>query len=341
MSLDWHRFQEIIDQNQRFTLSGHVRPDADALGSELALEGFLKAQGKSVRIVNPSEIPDNLRFMDPKKRVMKLGQGITGENFINTDVHVILDTSAWKQLLDVGKWLKKSQAVKVVIDHHMSSDDLGAIDFKDSSIEATGSLIFDMAETLGWEFTPEIAKFLFCAITTDTGWFRYPSTRSETMRIASKLMEYGVKPSDLYQHLYERASHARIHLAGKALSRVRVDSGGRLAYTWVLQKDLAETKARLVDTEDLVNDCLKIVNVKAAFIAIEQPNRTVKFSFRAREGVDVASIAEKFNGGGHKLAAGAMLNGPMDQARKKVLETLKDYFSNEYVPDESTKENVI
>ena len=279
--------------------------------------------------------------MDPKKRVMKLGQGITGENFINTDVHVILDTSAWKQLLDVGKWLKKSKAKKVVIDHHVSSDDIGAIEFKDSGIEATGSLIFDMAETLGWSFTPEIAKFLFSAIATDTGWFKYPSTRGETMRIASKLIEYGVQPSILYQHLYERASQARIHLAGKALSRVRVECGGKLAYTWVLQKDLAETKAKLVDTEDLVNDCLKIINVKAAFIAIEQPNRTVKFSFRAREGVDVASIAEKFNGGGHRLAAGAMMEGPMDQSRKKVLDTLREYFANEYVPTGQESEKVI
>lgn len=334
MSIDWRPFQEIVNQHNRFTLSGHVRPDADALGSELALEAFLKAQGKSVRIVNPSEIPDNLRFMDPKGRVMKLGQAITGENFINTDVHVILDTSAWKQLLDVGKWLKKSQAVKVVIDHHRSSDDLGGIDFKDPEIEATGTLIYDMADSLGWEFTPEIANFLYCAIGTDTGWFKYPSTRSETMRIAGKLIDHGVKPSELYQQLYERASQARVHLAGKALSRVRVESGGRLAYTWVLQKDLAETKAKLVDTEDLVNDCLKIINVKAAFIAIEQPNRTVKFSFRAREGVDVSLIAEKFNGGGHRLAAGAMLNGPMDKARKEVLETMKEYFANEYAAAE-------
>ncbi len=140
MKIDWEPLREIIADNERFVLSSHVRPDADALGSELAMAMLLENLGKSVRIVNPSALPDNLFFLDPGNRVMKIGKDISAEDVLDTDVHVILDTSAWVQLVDVGKVLRKTKAKRVVIDHHVSSDNLGAVEFKDTTAEATGAL---------------------------------------------------------------------------------------------------------------------------------------------------------------------------------------------------------
>jgi bifunctional oligoribonuclease and PAP phosphatase NrnA len=291
MNINWEPLREIIDANRRFVLSSHVRPDADAIGSELAMAGLLEAQGKSVRIVNPSAMPDSLSFLDPSGRVLKIGEQIAPDEVADADVHIVLDTSSWVQLVEVGDVLRRCETVKVVIDHHVSSDDLGAVEFKDVQAEATGALVFRMAESLGWTVTPEIAEPLFCAIATDTGWFRFSSTTGETMRTAGRLIDLGAQPHLIYEKLYEQSSFARVRLAGTALSRVTLDSDGRLAYTWVRLDDFARTGARPVDTEELVNECLRIRGTQCAFIAIEQPNGKVKVSFRSRTSLDVARVA--------------------------------------------------
>jgi phosphoesterase RecJ-like protein len=323
MEIDWEPLRKILETNQRFVLSSHVRPDADALGSELALAGLLDAMGKSVRIVNPSDIPDSLGFLDPDKRAKKIGVGITPAEIIDTDVHIILDTSAWTQLQDVGKVLKTSTAKKVVIDHHVSSDDLGAEEFKDSTSDSTGSLVFRLAKSLGYPLNKDIAVALFCAIATDTGWFRFSSTTSRTLQVASELIDLGAEPHVIYGLLYEQTTQARIQLSGLVLQRVTLDYDGQLGYTWVSQKDFAETNSRPADTEDLVNECLRIAGTECAFIAIEQQNKSIKVSVRSRKTFDVSKVAEQFGGGGHKQAAGAILPGPMEEAKAKILTAMK------------------
>lgn len=319
MEINWEPLRAIIDANERFVLTSHVRPDADAIGSELGLAGLLEARGKSVVIINPSEIPPNLAFLNPDDRIRKFDSRTNVAELLEADVHVILDTSAWGQLQELADIFRRTQAVKVVIDHHVSADDLGAVEFKDPQAEATAALVIRMADALGYPITPEIAMPLFCALATDTGWFRYSSTTGETMRMAGRLIDLGVQPHLLYEWLYEQYSLARVRLAGRVLSRVTLDCAGRLAYTWVQHEDFDETGARPVDTEDLVNECLKIAGADVAFIAIEQQNRNVKVSFRSRSDVNVAAIAEQFGGGGHKQAAGAMLPGPLPAARQRVL----------------------
>jgi phosphoesterase RecJ-like protein len=322
MSIDWEPLRRIFADHQRFVLSSHVRPDADALGSELAVAGLLEAMGKTVRIVNPSASPDTLLFLDPERRVKKLNDNATAEDVLDTDVNIILDTSAWGQLQTVGDILKRSQAVKVVIDHHVSSDDLGAIEFKDTQAEATGALIYRMAQALGLEIPPGVVLPLFCAIATDTGWFRFSSTTSDTLRIAADLIDAGAQPAVIYQMLYERFSLARLRLAGRILGRMTLAGDGRVAYVWVSQSDIKELDARPVDTEDLVNECLKIDGTQCAFIAIEQPDKRIKVSFRSRTGLNVAAVAERFGGGGHNQAAGAVLPPPLEVARQRALEAM-------------------
>ncbi|MCA9069249.1 MAG: bifunctional oligoribonuclease/PAP phosphatase NrnA [Planctomycetaceae bacterium] len=323
MSIDWEPLREIITNHERFVLSSHVRPDADALGSELGLAMLLERLGKKVRIVNPSGIPDNLEFLDPEQRIMKIGKDISIEEVLDTDVHIVVDTSAWVQLVEVGKALRKTKAKKVVIDHHVSSDDLGAVEFKDTTAEATGSLIVRLADAMGWELTPEMTTPLYCAIATDTGWFRFSSTTGSTMRIIGRLIDLGAKPHLIYQQLYERNSLARVLLAARVLAKTQLECDGRLAYLTVTQADFEATSAKPVDTEDLVNESLKIAGTEAAFIAIEQLNKTVKVSFRSRTTLNVAQIAEQFGGGGHKQAAGAVLPGPLNKAVSQILTAMK------------------
>jgi phosphoesterase RecJ-like protein len=319
MVIAWEPLREILSSNKRFILSSHVRPDADAIGSELGLAAILEAMGKEVRIVNPSAIPQTLKFLDPDGRVLKIGDEIKPEALLETDVHIIVDTSSWNQLQDVGQMLRRSSARRVLIDHHASSDDLGAIEFKDTQSEATGVLILEMADALDLTIPPAVATPLFCAVATDTGWFRFSSVRESTYRVAARLIELGAQPDVIYRQLYEQYSVGRIRLAGCVLTRVTLDSDGKIAYTWVESGDFDRCGARPVDTEDLVNECLKIGGTQCAFIAVEQLNKTIKFSFRSRAGIDVAILAEQFGGGGHKQASGATLTGSLQEAVQRVL----------------------
>ncbi len=327
MKIDWTSLQKLIAGHQVFVITSHVRPDADAIGSEIGIAQVLQALGKTTRIINTSPMPPNLKFLDPAGEVRQLGATATNADILTAEVQLIVDTSAWQQLSDVGKVFRESKAPRAVIDHHVSADDLQAFEFKDTTSEATGSLIFELAGVLGVTPNAHAAQALFAAIATDTGWFRFSATSSETYRIAGELIRCGACPATIYRELYEQGTLARVHLAGRILSRVKLEENGALAYTSVSVDDFTETGALPSDTEDLVNECLKIAGTQAAFIAIEQANKQVKVSFRSRNDVNVAAIAERFNGGGHRQAAGATLPGPLTQAVAQALTVMKEQLA--------------
>jgi phosphoesterase RecJ-like protein len=210
-----------------------------------------------------------------------------------------------------------------VIDHHVSGDDLGAELFKDTEAEATGRLVIDAADQLGVPVGREIAVPAFAALTTDTGWFRFSSTKADTLRLAARLVEAGAKPDQLYKELYENDSHARLQLIGRALVHSQSELSGRLIYTWLDQADFNASGALPSDSEDIINLTLSVIGTQVAVILVEQPKGGFKISFRSRCEVDCSKIAEQFGGGGHKKAAGASLDEPLDAARKKVLDAVR------------------
>lgn len=324
MAIDWQPLKDLIDGHQRFVISSHVRPDADAIGSERGLALLLESLGKEVRIINPSATPNHLRWLDPEGTIQKVGGEVTVESVCETDVHLVIDTSSWVQLPEVQKVLEQTPAKKVVIDHHVSSDDLGAVEFKDVSASATGVLITELVEACGVAPGPEQATALFAAIATDTGWFRFSNADARTYRTAARLIDHGVQPNVIYRELYERSSLSRLKLHSVVLARVDLAFEGRLGHTWVRRQDFSDTGAHPSDTEDLVNDCLTIEGVEAAFILVEQADGRVKVSLRSRSVLNVAAIAEQFGGGGHKQAAGAMLSGPIATAQQTILEAFRE-----------------
>ena len=197
--IDWPRFAEIVRSHQRFLLICHVRPDCDALGSELAMAGILEKLGKDVLLVNDFAIPPTLTFLDPQNKVKQLGKDVTPEQLADREVIVVLDTTAWIQLGKMADVIRQSKAIKVVLDHHVSADDLGAELFKNTDAEATGRLVVEAADALGVPLTPEIAQPAFAALATDTGWFRFSSTTADTLRLAGRLVDAGAKPDLLLQ----------------------------------------------------------------------------------------------------------------------------------------------
>jgi len=324
MTIDWPRFVEIVRGHQQFLLTSHIRPDCDALGSELGMAGVLDALGKDVQIVNAQPTPPNLRFIDPTNRLKALGVDVAAADLAGVEVLMILDTSAWAQLGEMGAVIRESRAKKMILDHHVSQDDLGAEPFKNTTAEATGRLVAEAAKHLGVTLTPEIATPLFAALATDTGWFRFGSTSGDTYRWAGALTDAGAKPSQIYGALYERDTLARAQLIGRTLARTQTELAGRLVHTAILQEDFKATGALPSDTEDVVNLALNVAGTEVAVILVEQAKGGFKISFRSRCGVDCSKLAEKFGGGGHKAAAGAFVNEPLEAASTKVLDATRE-----------------
>jgi phosphoesterase RecJ-like protein len=321
--VDWERFGQLIDAKQKIALTTHVRPDCDALGSELAMAAILTELGKDVRCINPFETPRNLQFLDPESKLRQLGEGDTREWLEAADLLIVLDTSAWAQLGRVGEAMRSIAAAKAVVDHHLSGDDLGAELFKDTSAEATGRLVFEAAGHLGVAIAPEVAVALYAALATDTGWFRFSSTTAGTYRVAAALTEAGAVPEKIYKDLYENETLGRLRLVGRALGRTEIELDGRLIYTWIELDDFKATGAAASDTEDVINLTLAVGGTEAAVIFVEQQTGGIKLSFRSRCDLDCSRLAEQFGGGGHRKAAGAFIAEPLAAARTKVLDAVR------------------
>ncbi|MEY4185962.1 MAG: Bifunctional oligoribonuclease and phosphatase NrnA, partial [Planctomycetota bacterium] len=253
---DWNALSTLFQKYSSFIITSHVRPDADALGSELGLRAILLALGKTVTILNASASAANLEFMTPPGVILKLNSDIPKSSVPAADAIIVVDTCAWQQLGAMSEIIRNSAAPRIVIDHHVSSDQLDAHEFKDVTAAATGELIFELAVALGITFDSTTANWLYAAIATDTGWFRFPSTTPRTMKIASALMEMGAMPHMVYGLVHEQLSLSRLRLGGRALARTVSDADGRLIWLQVDARDLVETGAVAADTEGLVNQCL-------------------------------------------------------------------------------------
>jgi phosphoesterase RecJ-like protein len=315
MPLDWSPLVEFLRSHQRPLLMTHVRPDADGLGSQLALHEALLGLGKSPRVAIASKLPPRYGFLDPDRSVI---EDFKGANFADRDSVVVLDTGTWNQLDGFGDFLKSNPVPRAVVDHHPTQNDLGGLAFVDTSAESTGRLTHEIVRALGAAITPRMAGHLFMAVATDTGWFRHPNTSPATLRLAAELQEAGANPTEIYERLYDSAPLPRLKLAGVALGRLQVRAGGKVAYTEVLMSDYKETGAVPGDTEDLINFPRSVEGVEVALVFIEQLDGGTKVSFRSRE-LNVSKLAERFGGGGHRLASGARVNKPLPAARDEVL----------------------
>lgn len=321
---DWSFFVEIVMANQRFVLTSHVRPDCDALGSELALAAVLEKLGKEVVVCNACAVPPNYRFIDPGGRLRQLGVDVQAAELEAYEVLIILDTSAWAQLGTMGDVIRTTRMRKLVIDHHVGNDDLGAELFKNTHAEATGRLVIEAADALGVALTPEIAQWAFAALSTDTGWFRFSSTSADTFHLAGRLVAAGADPARLYKDLHEEETLARLKLTGSTLAKATTELNGRLIYTWIEQRDFQAAGAIPSDSEDMINLLLSVSGTEAAVIMVEQPQGGFKISFRSRCELDCSALASRFGGGGHKKAAGAFIEGTLLSMREPVLDAVRN-----------------
>jgi phosphoesterase RecJ-like protein len=324
MSIDWTPLADLIEKHDRFLVTTHVRPDGDALGSEVGMAGLLRQRGKDVRVVNASLTPPRYDFLDPAGTLFEhLGTQVAPADLADREALVILDLSSWSQLGDMAGVVRDFAGPRVVIDHHVSQDDLKAVFFKDTAAEATGALLVRAIRALGGAFTREIATGLLTAIAMDTGWFRHPNTGPETLRMVANLVESGADLSAIYRSLFERNTLGRLRLTGVMLAGLRTEAEGRIAYAMVTRADIERAGAIPHDTEDLIDYAVSLAGVDVGLLFIELARGGIKVSVRSRGDIDCARLTAEFGGGGHRAAAGATLPEPLSESVERVLAVVR------------------
>ncbi|MBC8481587.1 MAG: bifunctional oligoribonuclease/PAP phosphatase NrnA [Planctomycetes bacterium] len=325
--LDKQRFDDavgLINGAKNVLVTTHTRPDGDACGSVAAILGALAGQGKNVKALMLSDVPEWYEFLF-EERPAVLGRDVSverlcGGEFMNADLIVLVDVNSKGQLPGFAEYLEKNQKKVLVFDHHVTNDGLGDVELIDVSASAAGVIVFEFLEYGGFEISEKIAEALFLAIATDTGWFRFSNTDSRSHRICAELLESGVDSAKLYHGLYQNFSIERFRLMNLMLSRLELSFDGRYASQYVLQEDFVATGAKAGDTENLIDECQRIGSVEVAALFTEQADGRIKCSLRSRGAVDVRKIAQAFGGGGHTMASGTYLPGPLEEAKKLIYE---------------------
>jgi bifunctional oligoribonuclease and PAP phosphatase NrnA len=316
------KFAEIgraLREHKRFAVLSHVRPDGDALGSQIALGLSLKKLGKDVLVWNEDGMLDKYSFLP---RAAVLTRPPTAPE--DVDVAIALDTAIQNRL---GTALPAVRSAKlwINIDHHPSNPAYGDLVYVDPTSPATGQILFELIASEKLPLDLEIAENLYVAISTDTGSFQYPNTTARTFEIAAELVRAGVDVGRVSQQLYENFPRRRVELLRELLETMRFEGNGRVAsfsLTLKMAKDLGVLPE---DNEGLIDHLRAIRGVVVAVFFEELADDKVRVSMRSKtEDVDVCAICEKFGGGGHTLAAGARVRGTLAEVEKKVLEAICD-----------------
>src|SRR5216117_1631265 len=317
------KFQEIgqiLRDHQRFAILGHVRPDGDALGSQLALALSLQALGKEVRVWNEDGMLEKYSFLPRAELLTKPPS--TPEDF---DVTIALDT-AIQNRLGTALPAVRSSKIWINIDHHVSNPGYGDVVHIDSSAPATAEIVFRLIKSQCLPFNRDIAENLYAAISTDTGSFQYPKTSARTFEIAAELIRVGsLDVGKISQQLYESHPRRRLELLRELLRTMRFEFGGRAASFSLTLKTAADLAVLPEDNEGLIDHLRAIRGVIVAVFFEELADGKVRVSMRSKdEAIDVCAICQKFGGGGHTLAAGARVRGSLTEVEEKVLEEIRE-----------------
>jgi phosphoesterase RecJ-like protein len=327
---DFQKAVELINRSKDILITSHTKPDGDACGCVAAMCESLEALGKNVKLLMLSPVPQWYEFLFTEKPAV-LDEDVQLDELMagrlgKFDLILIVDTNSQSQLTKFNDYLKQSDTPVLVLDHHETSDNLGDVELVDRDAAATGLIVLDLLKYAGWPVTVKIAEALFVAIATDTGWFRFSNTDSRVFHTCADLIDAGVKPTQIYDHLYLNFSYPRFKLMAGMLDKLELHLDGRYAVMQITQQDFERTGAAYSDTENLINECHRIDSVEASALFIELKDGRIRCSLRSRRPLDVSKIAVKFGGGGHTMAAGTFLPGPLENAKRLILTEMEEYL---------------
>lgn len=304
-----------IKRHADFLVTTHLHPDGDAVGSVIGLMLVLEKMGKTATVCLADPISDALSFLPGADRV------IVGVNNVPDhvwDAVIVVDSASLER---TGMFESRPIPAKCIIniDHHLSSEEFGNLNWIDPRSAAAGEMVYELAKTLGVELDQAIAVNLYTSIITDTGFFRYSNTTARTHRIVAKLVETGFNAGKISEQLYETRSYDTLRLLGEVLARMERSDDGRIAWTVISEDMFRRTGTSAHDIEGFVNYPRSIKGVDVAVLIRENGNDLCKVSIRSKGKINVAVFAEKYGGGGHRNASGCTIAGRPEDVKAQVI----------------------
>lgn len=306
-------------------LFSHVHPDGDSLGSMLALGLALERLGKKIYLYNAGPIPESLKFLPGIDRITDVLPQELPETII------LIDCAEFDRVEFNGLSRDDLSGKRILnIDHHISNDYFGTINWVDPEAAATGEMVYRLVRKLGIKICKDIAVNLYTAIITDTGRFSFSNTTPKSFKIAAELVKTGIDLVHINNILFEEKSLAQTRLLYKALSNLELLHGGIIAIITLSKNDFETSGAEENLSEGLVNYARNIEKVEAAALLKEIDYSDIKVSFRSNSWLDVNKVAQKLGGGGHVRASGCTINLPFEEAKQKVIFALEEALNIEW-----------
>lgn len=317
MNASFEEIARALDGARTVLVVGHLRPDGDALGSTIAFALWLKSQGKDVAAWNHDGLAPRFRYLPSWDIVTKPDPA--RKRF---DAVVALDNSVRERLGTALDGIEEPNCL-INIDHHVSNERYGTLNYVDSSSPATGEIVFEFLKSRRTAVTAEMAGCLFAAISTDTGSFQYRNTTAKTFRVASELVDAGVDVGNLSSAIYDAHPRRHLDLLRHALNAAEFFCGDRVACTALTRADASRMGLVPEDTEGVIDHLRAVDTVVAAVFFEEMEDGRIRVSARSKDvRVDVCKVCALFGGGGHPLASGARMSGPIAAAKEKFLKAL-------------------
>ncbi|MBN2562963.1 MAG: bifunctional oligoribonuclease/PAP phosphatase NrnA [Phycisphaerae bacterium] len=320
VSLDIEATAARLDAASRIVVTTHARADGDAIGSAAAVQRVLRQRGKVVTAYLHEEALERYVFLAEWEPLAVWDVATAAGVLADADLIVIVDTCSVDQLRAMADVIKAAAVPRLAIDHHVTRDNIVDAILADERAGACAQIITRLCEHAGWPLDAKTASLLYTGLATDTGWFRFSNADSAVYATASRLIDAGARPNELYERLYLSDCEARARLVGAVLSSFELHADGRLAVIRLTRELIARCGATHDMTEDVINEPQRIGSVVACVLFIEPPaDGYIRVSLRSKRGVDVAEMASRFGGGGHQRAAGVRITGTMDSVTKQVI----------------------
>lgn len=326
------KFKEIknrIEKSKQITITTHGNPDGDAIGSALSMYHYIKLFDKKVKIIIHDDVPHNFKFLEGAEHFEIYNADIHNNFILNSDLLFIVDLNDPKRTKSPAEILIKTQAFKIIIDHHYAPELFADLSIIETDASSTGELIYKLIKSdVSKRINKEIADALYSAILTDTGSFRFPRTDGETHRIIADLIDIGSDPVNLYENIYNIRPFKSVKLLGEAFAGMELHFDGKLCIMALEKEHFERANAGEEDVEDIVENFLTIKGVKVGVLISDSlTTQEVRISFRSKDDISIRDIAMQFDGGGHKHAAGARVyNTAIDEVKHRVIKAISKIF---------------
>ncbi|WP_027137051.1 DHH family phosphoesterase [Gaetbulibacter saemankumensis] len=323
--------KSLLSSKKKIIIVPHKNPDGDAIGSTLGLYHYLCQLNHDVKVISPNEYPHFLKWMPGENSILKYDTQTEVCSTLTQDTDIIftLDFNALHRAGNMESILSKSEAIKIMIDHHQAPDPYPNFTYSDVSMSSTCEMVYNFIDMLGDNelINPDVATCLYAGIMTDTGSFRFPCTTSKTHRIIADLIDKGAKNSEIHNNIYDTNSYQKLQLLGCALSNLKVLPEYKTAYITLSQDELNKFDYKKGDTEGIVNYGLSLNNIVLAAIFIEDKQEgIIKISLRSKGDFSVNDMSRSyFNGGGHINAAGGRSESTLEETVEKFISILPSY----------------